>query len=145
MTGEVRHPQGLSQVAQVLEEAHPLGHLPKFSRLLGSKAGGKAVLNLARGVKEGDDAVLGGGQVPRAVQHPLEHRLEVQAFVDAAAGLAETGEAFSQGGDLFPRFLGWWHGRYALGGSGSGGELIRASLWRKCRGCGAVQWIAWWH
>ena len=53
-------------------------------------------LHLARPVHEGDDAIPRSRQRTGAVQDPLEHGLEVEALVDALAGLGEPGQALPQ-------------------------------------------------
>ena len=55
------------------------------------------VLNRPSCADEGNHAVPCSGEGAGGVQHPLEHRLEVQALVDAQAGLAQPGEAVPQG------------------------------------------------
>ena len=94
---EVPQPQRLADAAELLEEEHTVGKLGELPGLLGSQPGVEEVLYTPAVVQEGDDPVAGAGQRPGAVQDPLEHRPEVQALVDAQAGLAEAGQPLSQG------------------------------------------------
>lgn len=47
-------------------------------------------------VHGGDDAVAGSRETGGGVEHPLQHRLELEALVDADTGLAQAGEALFQ-------------------------------------------------
>ena len=51
---------------------------------------------MPRTVQEGDDAVACPGKRPGAVQDSLEHRLEIEALVDAQAGLGKPGKPLPQ-------------------------------------------------
>ena len=82
--------------AQVLEEPHPAGQLPEQPDLLGGHPGGEEVRYPSRIVQEGDDTVAGFGQRPDGDQNALQHRVEVEAFVDAQAGLAQPEQPVSQ-------------------------------------------------
>ena len=93
---EVPQPQRFTDAAQVLEEQHPVGKFGEPPALLGSQTGIEEVLYPPRLAEEGDDAVARPGQRAGGVQHPLEHRVEVQALVDAQAGLAEPGQPVPQ-------------------------------------------------
>ena len=64
---------------------------------MGAQPGRQEVLDPSPVVQEGHHPVAGAGQGAGRVQRPLEHLVEVQALVDAQAGLTETGEAFLQG------------------------------------------------
>ena len=92
MAVEVPQTQRLLDVAEVLEEHHPFGQVREPPVLFRGQPGGYKVLYLPRLIQQGDDAVAGAGQGAGAVQHPLEHRVEVEALVDAQAGLAEAGQ-----------------------------------------------------
>ena len=94
---EVPQPQRFADAAELLEEEHPVGKFGELPGLLGSQPGIEEFLYPPPIVQEGDDPVAGAGQRPGAVQDPLEHRLEVQALVDAQAGLAEAGQPLPQG------------------------------------------------
>ena len=52
------------------------------------------------GKKEGDHAVAGQGEDTCRVQHLTQHGVQVQALVDAQAGLAQPGQPFPQGPGL---------------------------------------------
>ena len=75
----------------------PLGNSANCRLSSGVSPEVEEVLYPPRIVQEGDDPVAGAGQRPGAVQDPLEHRPEVQALVDAQAGLAEAGQPLPQG------------------------------------------------
>ena len=94
---EVPQPQRFADSAELLEEQHPVGKLGELPGLIGSQPGIEEVLYPPPVVQEGDDPVAGAGQRPGAVQDPLEHGVEVQALVDAQAGLAEAGQPLPQG------------------------------------------------
>ena len=91
-----RRRSGSVDVAEVLEEHHPFGQVREPPVLFRSQPGGYKVLYLPRLIQEGDDAIARPGQGAGAVQHPLEHRIEVEALVDAQAGLAEAGQPVAQ-------------------------------------------------
>ena len=93
---EVPQSQRFGNPAEVLEELQPFGQLHKSLALFRSQPGGDEVLYPPRIVQQGDDAVARPGQGAGAVQHPLEHRVEVEALVDAQAGLAEPGQPVPQ-------------------------------------------------
>ena len=94
---EVPPPQRFADSAELFEEEHPVGKFGELPGLIGSQPGIEEVLYPPRVVQEGDDPVARPGQRPGAVQDPLEHRPEVQALVDAQAGLAEAGQSLPQG------------------------------------------------
>ena len=96
MAVEVPQTQRLLDVAEVLEEHHPFGQVREPPVLFRGQPGGYKVLYLPRLIQQGDDAVAGAGQGAGAVQHPLKHRVEVEALVDAQAGLAEAGQPVPQ-------------------------------------------------
>ena len=79
----------MTGAAQVLEQPHPAGQLPEQPGLLGGHPGGEEVRYPSRIVQEGDDAIAGFGERPGGVQNALQHRVEVEAFVDAQAGRAQ--------------------------------------------------------
>ena len=83
VTVEVPQPQRLLDVAEVLEEHHPFGQVREPPVLFRSQPGGYKVLYLPRLIQQGDDAVARPGQGAGGVQHSLEHRVEVEALVDA--------------------------------------------------------------
>ena len=56
----------------------------------------QAILHAVLIVQQGHNAVAGAGQGAGRVQRPLEHLVEVQALVDAEAGLAQAEQAFLQ-------------------------------------------------
>ena len=93
---EVPQSQRFGNPAEVLEEHQPFGQLHESLALLWSQPGGDEVLYPPRFIQEGDDAVARPGQRAGGVQHPLEHRVEVEALVDAQAGLAEPGQPVPQ-------------------------------------------------
>ena len=93
---EVPQSQRFGNPAEVLEELQPFGQLHKSLALFRSQPGGDEVLYPPRLIQQGDDAVAGPGQRAGAVQDPLEHRVEVEALVDAQAGLAEPGQPVPQ-------------------------------------------------
>ena len=106
---EVRQPQRFADAAEPLEEEHPVGKLGELAALLGGQPGVEEVLDAARVVQEGDDAVAGAGQGAGAVQDPLEHVVEVQALADAQAGRAEAGQPLPQGLVFFTQLPGIFH------------------------------------
>ena len=101
---EVPESQRLGNPAEVLEEHHPFGQLREQPVLFRGQPGGHEVLYPPRIVQEGDDAVARSGQRAGTVQHPLEHRIEIEALVDAQAGLAEAGQPVAQLRNL-PRLI----------------------------------------
>ena len=101
---EVPQTQRLLDVAEVLEEHHPFGQVREPPVLFRGQPGGYKVLYLPRILQEGDDAVARPGQGAGAVQDPMEHRVEVEALVDAQAGLAEAGQPVPQLRNL-PRLI----------------------------------------
>ena len=87
---QVGQAQGFGDAGQGLEElAHRSGGEPQLLRPLGGQPGGQEVLHPAPVVQQGHHPVAGGGQGAGRVQDALEHRVEVQALVDAPAGLAD--------------------------------------------------------
>ena len=101
---EVSQSQRLGNPAEVLEEHHPFGQVREPPVLFRGQPGGYKVLYLPRLIQEADDALARPGQGAGAVQHPLEHRIEVEALVDAQAGLAEAGQPVPQLRNL-PRLI----------------------------------------
>ena len=93
---QVGQPQRFRNGAKVLEEQRPAGQVPQLLRLPGGHPGGEEVPNPSRIVEEGDHPVAGAGQRPGGVQDPLQHRVQVQALVDAEAGLAQPGQPVPQ-------------------------------------------------
>ena len=93
---EVPQSQRFGNPAEALEELQPFGQLHKSLALFRSQPGGDEVLYPPRLVQQGDDAVAGAGQRAGAVQDPLQHRVEVEALVDAQAGLAQPGQPVPQ-------------------------------------------------
>ena len=61
-------------------------------------------------VDGGDDPVVGVGEGTGAVQDLPEDVVQVQAFVDVEAGLAEARETVLQGGDVLVVVVGWGQG-----------------------------------
>ena len=61
-------------------------------------------------VDGGDDPVVGAGEGTGAVEDLPEDVVQVQALVDAEAGLAEAGETVLQGGDVRLVVVGWGQG-----------------------------------
>ena len=111
---EVAQPQWLRNAVQVLEEAQAVGQLREEPVFLRCQAGGDEVLDPPRIIQQCDHAVAGAGQGASAVQHPLKYCLEVQAFVDAQAGLAQLGETVAQGSDLLLKMLVLWHDFFTM-------------------------------
>ena len=93
---EVIHSQRLGGLAQVFEQPHALRKVPYPLGLFGSEARRQKVLYLRRIVKEHNDAVQRARQRAGAVQDALQHRVEVEAFVDPKVGLVQTGQALTQ-------------------------------------------------
>ena len=95
---QVRDPQRLLKAVEVLEDLPPLRRQsPDSLGLFGGQPGGEEVLYPSGLVKERDHPVAGLRQRPGGVQHALQHRVEVEALVDAQAGLAQPGQPFPQG------------------------------------------------
>ena len=78
------------------KKLQPFGQLHESLALFRGQPGGDEVLYPPRLIQQGDDAVARPGQRAGGVQHPLEHRVKVEALIDAQAGLAELGEAVAQ-------------------------------------------------
>ena len=87
---------GLLSPAEVFEEPHPVRQVPQLPGLLSGHPGGEEVLYPSRIVEEGDHPVAGSRQRPGGVQDPLQHRVQVEALVDAEAGLAQPGQPVPQ-------------------------------------------------
>ena len=96
MAQQVRQSQGSHGAAEQLEEPHPVRQVPHPLGLLGAQAGGQEVLYLPGLVQQDEGPVAGAGQRPGAVQDPLQNGVEVQALVDAQAGLAQPGQPVSE-------------------------------------------------
>ena len=84
------------QVAEVLEEARPVGPLRDAPVLGLGEARGDEVPRRARLVDGGDGAEARAGERPGALHHLVEHGLKVQARADAQARRAERGDARAQ-------------------------------------------------
>ena len=121
---EIVDPERLGGAADGVEELPPLGKLPEPLGLLGGHPGGEEVLHFARIVRQGHDPVAGSRQRARRVENLLQHRVEVEALVDAPAGLAEARETLPQPGDLRGRVVSWVH----LAPVGSGPPPSRGPL-----------------
>ena len=80
----------------MFEQPHALRKVPYPLGLFGSEARRQKVLYLRRIVKEHNDAVQRARQRAGAVQDALQHRVEVEAFVDAKVGLVQPGQALTQ-------------------------------------------------
>ena len=93
---EVIHSQGLGNPAQVFEQPRALRKVPYPLGLFGSEARRQEVLYLRRIVKEHNHAVQRARQRAGAVQDALQHRVEVEAFVDPKVGLVQPGQALTQ-------------------------------------------------
>ena len=93
---DVRDPQRLLQPAEVLEEAQSLRHVPEPLVLLLGDTGDDERGAPEDFARDGDRPVARGRQRPGAVHHLLQHRVEVQALVDAEAGLAQARQAFPE-------------------------------------------------
>ena len=93
---QVPEPQRFPGAAQVLEQPHPAGQLPEQPGLLFGHPRGEEVRYPSRIVQEGDHPVAGFGERPGGVQNALQHRVEVEAFVDAQAGRAQPGQPVPQ-------------------------------------------------
>ena len=94
---QVREAERFRNPIEVLKEPHPVRQVPQLSGLLGGHPGGEEVLYPSRIVEERNHTVACAGQGPGTVQDTLQHRLEVEALIDAKAGLAQPGEAVPQG------------------------------------------------
>ena len=95
VAGKVRHSQRSGDDGEMLEERRSFGYLPQQLVLAGSRAGDQEFLYASRFIEGGDESVASVRQRPGAVQDALQHRVEVDALVDAQAGLAQPGEAVS--------------------------------------------------
>ena len=84
------------QVAEVLEQPRALGPFRDGPVLLLGEARGDEVPRRARLVDGGDGAEAGAGERAGAVDHLVEHGLQVQARADAQARRAERGDARAQ-------------------------------------------------
>ena len=93
----VRHPQGLRDSAEILEEPPSLGQVPKSPVLRHRQAGDDEVGRLPGSAGDGERPVAGASQGACCVHRFLEHGVEVQALVDAEAGRAQTGQPLPQG------------------------------------------------
>ena len=100
MGGEVGHPQGFGEAAQVGEQLQPSGKLLEPPVGLLRQARRDEGFQLTLIVEDGEAAPAGPGQQARPVHHPLQDGVQVQVLGDAQAGLAQAGEALSQGFDF---------------------------------------------
>ena len=83
-------------VAQDFVYAGRDGYVPHLERLLRAHARGEEVLHAAVIVVEGHHAVASVGERPGGVQDSLQYGVELQALVDAKAGLAQPGQTLPQ-------------------------------------------------
>ena len=101
MPEQVRDPQRLLKTVEVVEDLQSRRPMsPDSLGLFGGKAGGEEVPHPSGLIKEGDHPVAGLRESTCRVQHLLQHRVEVEALVDAQTGLAQPGQPFPQGLDL---------------------------------------------
>ena len=87
--GHIRDPQRFFEPTEVLEEPQTPGKLGEQPVLLGSHARGDESLKPTRPVDDADTAEACAGQFTSAVDDDLQHAVELQALVDAQAGLAQ--------------------------------------------------------
>ena len=97
---QVGNSHGFGDVGKGLEDAQAFRRHPEQFRLLASQPGGQEALHPVLMVEQGHHAVAGASQGPGGVQRPLEDTIEVEALVDAEAGLAEPRQTLLQGLDL---------------------------------------------
>ena len=97
VAGQTGGAHGHRQAAEVLHERRSISHRPYALRLLRGHAGSEERVHRSRVIEEGDDAVAGAAEQARAVQHLLQDGVELEALVDAEAGLAEAREALAKG------------------------------------------------
>ena len=95
--GEVGHPQGFRQTAQVGEELRSPGQVHEPPVGLLGQARGNEGLELPRAVGDGEAAAAGPGEQARPVHHPVQDGVQVQVLGDAQAGFAQAGETIPQG------------------------------------------------
>ena len=93
---DVRDPQGLLEPVEILGESRSLQHVPQTLVLLPGETGDDGVGSLSAFVKNGYRPVARGRQRLGAVHYLLQHRVEVEALVDAEAGPAQAREAIFQ-------------------------------------------------
>ena len=96
VAGEIGQLERLPDVAQVLEEPRPVGPCHQRADLLGGHARGPEVHQPAAGVDRRNHALVGAGQRTSAVDHLLEHRVQIQARVDAQHRADQPREAVPQ-------------------------------------------------
>ena len=93
---QVGEPEGGGKVSEILVEPHPLGHAKDPPFFFGRNPRREKFPGTTRIVEEGHHPVASSRQRPGRVQDPLHHRVEIQAVVDAQAGLAQLGQAPTQ-------------------------------------------------
>ena len=97
---EVADSQRLLEPAEVLEQLCPLLPLAEPLELPIAQPRAEEALQLPRLPDCRDHAVAGPRQQPGRVQHPLQHRLEVETLVDTQTRLAQPGKTRPQRPDL---------------------------------------------
>ena len=96
VSGEVVHSQRSGNPAQIGEETRTFRHPPERFALLRRQTGDEEILDLTRLVQRRDQRVSRLRQGPRAVQHAVQHRVEVQALVNPQARLRQARQALLQ-------------------------------------------------
>ena len=91
--GEAQRPR---KAAQVLEQAHAVGPGEELSLFLRGHAREHEAVGGTRLVDGGDEAEAGAGERPGALDHLVEHGVEVEARVDPQDGRVQGGDAPSQ-------------------------------------------------
>ena len=103
IAGEIGQSEPLLDVDQMLEEPRPLGPRQQHTDLLGGQPGGQEVPDPALPVDRRDLALSGAGRRTSALDHLLEHRVQVQARVDAQHRAAQPREAVPKSSVLPPQ------------------------------------------
>ena len=104
------------EVAEVLEQARPVGPLRHGPVLLGGEAGGDEVHGRPGLVDGGDGTVARAGQGAGAFGDLAQHGVEVEAGCDAQARRAQPGAARAQRRVLPAQLLGTGHRRVPAAG-----------------------------
>ena len=96
IAAEVEDPQRGLKLREVPEQLRPARHGFRPLALRERQPLREEALHLPRGVHDGDRAGAGASQRPGAGQHPVQHRVQVEAGVDAQAGCAQPGQFVPQ-------------------------------------------------